>query len=221
MAGKSVALGLIVIRRQLSKCDVKLSRIRNESEMSEKFILFFVDNFVSGEECEALMNLIDRHARYLPDPYGGQAHCRCKRVGFNQLTGEWQGMLSERLARALVLPPELCRDLQGQLYEKGEYYGPHWDAFHRDAPHYESEMARGGQRTFTAMIYLNQPPAGGHTDFSALGVAIWPHPGRVVFWNNLDENGDPHRLSKHGGAPVVRGRKYIVTAWFRERADER
>ena len=182
------------------------------------FDFFMVRDFVSVLEARQLMHLIDDHARYLPDPYGGQPHCKCARIGFNQLNEPIAAELEKRFADELGFDPELCRDLQGQLYMKGEYYGAHWDAFHENAPHYAAEMARGGQRTWTAMLYLNEVRDGGHTYFPNAQITIRPKPGRAVFWNNLDENRQPHYLAQHASEVVREGRKYIVTAWFREGA---
>ncbi|MGH6781513.1 MAG: 2OG-Fe(II) oxygenase, partial [Sphingomonadaceae bacterium] len=83
---------------------------------------------------------------------------------------------------------------------------------------YWPEMeARGGQRSWTAMIYLNVSEGGGETVFPAAGVTIAPHAGLLLAWNNMGADGAPNLLTLHAGQPVTAGTKYIVTKWFRER----
>jgi len=38
----------------------------------------------------------------------------------------------------------------------------------------------------------------------------------LLMWNNMRPDGSPNLLTVHEGMPVVRGKKYIVTKWFRE-----
>jgi prolyl 4-hydroxylase len=80
-------------------------------------------------------------------------------------------------------------------YAPGQFFRWHRDgAFVRDA----DERSR-----FTAMVYLNDDFEGGSTDFD-LGdeeVRVMPERGMVLLFE--------HRL-RHQGAPIVRGRKYVL-----------
>ena len=86
-----------------------------------------------------------------------------------------------------------------------------------DEPYWKEYEPHGGQRTWTAMIYLNQPEAGGATRFKLLDFQAEPKPGRILIWNNMSLDGSPNPWTLHEGMPVERGTKYIVTKWFRER----
>src|SRR5258707_7203632 len=50
--------------------------------------------------------------------------------------------------------------------------------------------SHGGQRTWTAMIYFNEPQSGGATRFKLLDFEVEPKLGRILIWNNM-------RLEEH------------------------
>ena len=81
-----------------------------------------------------------------------------------------------------------------------------------------STRLRPGQRTWTAMIYLNEPEDGGATRFKRIGKTIQPETGKLLAWNNLLPDGRPNPATIHQGMKVRRGTKYIITKWFRERS---
>ena len=75
----------------------------------------------------------------------------------------------------------------------------------------------GDQRTWTAMAFLNEPEAGGQTQFPKVNVRITPRAGNLFAWNNMDATGAPNPYTLHQGCPVTAGVKYIITKWYRER----
>ena len=94
----------------------------------------------------------------------------------------------------------------------------HHDFFHPSEPYWDEMQRTGGQRTWTAMVFLNVPEGGGQTEFSNAGVKVTPRTGNLLAWNNLQADGEPNFYSMHQGCPVTAGVKYIITKWFRERA---
>jgi prolyl 4-hydroxylase len=107
--------------------------------------------------------------------------------------------------------------MQGQRYHVGQQYRHHHDFFHGSDRAVAAEAARGGQRTWTAMIFLNVPEEGGQTNFPAAGVKVTPRAGNLLIWNNMDSAGHPNLYSLHQGSPVLAGTKYVITKWHRER----
>ena len=67
------------------------------------------------------------------------------------------------------------------------------------------------------MTVLNEPVAGGRTNFPTADVIIAPKAGNLVIWNNMDAYGAPNPGSVHQGMPVEQGVKYVLTKWYRER----
>ena len=106
--------------------------------------------------------------------------------------------------------------LQGQRYQQGQEFRHHHDWFHLGEGYWRDEAPRGGQRSWTAMIFLNEPRAGGETDFPHLGLRFAPKAGQMLLWNNMTAQGGPNRNTLHAGLPVTRGIKHIVTWWFRQ-----
>ncbi len=115
--------------------------------------------------------------------------------------------LTARIADTLGCDATLGEAIQGQRYDVGQEFRPHWDAFHDDT--------QGAQRTWSAMIYLNTVTAGGETCFPNIGLSFTPLPGMLIAWHNLLSGGAIDPATLHQGKPVIAGRKYILTEWFR------
>jgi len=115
------------------------------------------------------------------------------------------------------IPTEQGETIQGQRYAVGQQFKQHHDFFFTDQPYWQTEKDMGGQRTWTAMIFLNQPEAGGETYFEKAGIKVAPRTGTLLTWYNLDQRGEPNLNSLHEGRPVAAGVKYIITKWYRER----
>ena len=115
--------------------------------------------------------------------------------------------------------------IQGQHYDKTHKFKPHTDTFQPDSEEYDLHcLNRGGQRTWTFMIYLNSTEEGGETKFNKVKgiggseVIFKPKTGMALVWNNLKPDGTPNFYSLHQGCPVIsKSEKTIITKWFRER----
>lgn len=105
--------------------------------------------------------------------------------------------------------------LQGQRYGEGQQFKAHRDTFGPDC--YAQHCSELGQRTWTGMVYLNAPDEGGATRFPLVGLEVSPQPGMLLAWNNLLPDGSIDGDTLHAGLPVIRGVKYVLTKWFRER----
>ncbi len=75
-------------------------------------------------------------------------------------------------------------------------------------------LKRGGQRVATLVLYLNTPQEGGATVFPDIDLAVHPMEGHAVFFSY--DRPDPATGTLHGGAPVIRGEKWVATKWLRE-----
>lgn len=125
--------------------------------------------------------------------------------------------LQRRIDDLLGIDPTYGETIQTQRYMVGQQFQAHTDWFPANTPYWEQEKESGGQRSFTAMAFLNAVEEGGATEFPRLGISIEPRPGALLIWNNADENGTPNPWTIHAGTPVVRGVKYIITKWYRAR----
>lgn len=122
--------------------------------------------------------------------------------------------LEERIARLLNWPIENGEGLQVLRYGPGAEYKPHHDYFAPDEPGTATILRRGGQRVGTLIIYLNEPEQGGATIFPESALQVVPQLGHAVFFSY--DQPDPGTRTLHGGAPVIKGEKWIATKWLRE-----
>ena len=125
--------------------------------------------------------------------------------------------IEEKIDALVGLPHEYGETMQGQRYEPGQQFKYHLDLFWSKADYWKAEAKRGGQRTITAMAYLNDVEAGGITEFPELGVKITPERGMLVVWNNATPSGEVNHATMHAALPVEAGVKYVITKWFRTR----
>ena len=180
--------------------------------------LFAVRHFLTEEECDGLMAMIDEGKQPStvlgehPDPeYRTSESCNLNR------SDPLVEQVERKITALMGIAPENGETIQGQRYAPGQQFKAHHDFFFTDQPYWEREEPVGGQRTWTAMMFLNVPEAGGQTFFPRVGVKITPRRGNLLAWNNLDDAGEPNFQSMHQGMPVEAGVKYVITKWYRER----
>ena len=125
--------------------------------------------------------------------------------------------LDAMLASISGIDPMHGEPLQGQRYAVGQEFKPHCDYFNPGGDDWEKYCAVAGQRTWTFMIYLNEPEAGGATRFKVVKKSFQPETGKLVCWNNRrpDQSINPNTM--HHGMKVRKGTKYVITKWYRER----
>lgn len=128
--------------------------------------------------------------------------------------------IEAKIAMITMLPEENGEGLQVLHYnEEGEYL-PHYDFFDPSTEGGRVCYNRGGQRLATVFIYLNNPENGGETFFPEGGINIRPMKGNAVIVHNCTPNGLEDPLSLHGGAPVIKGEKWLAIKWIRQNAFE-
>jgi prolyl 4-hydroxylase len=180
--------------------------------------MFVMPNFLPPEDCAGLIEMIerDRHPSGVlsDDPIPGYRTSETSNLGRDD---PLVASVDHRIWKLTGIQPNHGETIQGQRYAPGQQFKPHHDFFYSNARYWEIEEKQGGQRTWTVMIFLNEPEEGGHTFFPEVNVRIAPRAGNLLAWNNLDANGNPNLFTLHEGTPVKAGVKYILTKWFRER----
>jgi prolyl 4-hydroxylase len=180
--------------------------------------LYTAEGFLDASDCAELVEIIRRRLRpsTITVPPGGEPDGKFRTSRTCDLNGGEDVVvrLDTKVARAMGIELKLAEPSQGQWYEVGQEFKPHTDFFKP----YELEQygcAEWGQRTWTFMIYLNEPEGGGGTRFVDVDLTIEPKRGMAVFWNNLLASGDGNNFTRHQGMPVTAGSKVIITKWFR------
>jgi prolyl 4-hydroxylase len=180
--------------------------------------LFIVRSFLDPATCAALIERID--ARKRPSDIvddTGIAHFRTSETCDLDSADPVVAKVERRISDLLALPLDQGEPLQGQRYAPGQEFRPHTDTFNPGGYDFLVHTERGGQRSWTAMIYLNEPEDGGATRFKTIGKTIQPETGKLLTWNNLLPDGTPNSATLHQGMKVRRGTKYVLTKWFRQR----
>jgi len=182
-----------------------------------KVDLFVIPDFVDPAECARLVAVVD--SRIGPSTLFKGDEIEGFRTSsthhFDNADPEIDG-LQKRICAALGIPQSHAEVMQGQRYEPGQQYKHHNDYFFPSQPYWQEERRRGGQRTWTAMVILGVPDAGGATDFARIHEAVQPQPGALVTWNNMDPAGLSNPFTLHAGMPVEAGVKHVITQWFRQ-----
>jgi prolyl 4-hydroxylase len=182
--------------------------------------LHVVQDFLSIDECVGLIMLVDadrvpstvlKAGVVTDDEFRTSESCNLDR--YNPLVEQ----IDRRICELMGIGARHGETIQGQRYAPGQQFKPHNDYFYPSEPYWEDMRKTGGQRSWTAMIYLNEPGGGGETNFTNAGLSVTPRTGMLLMWNNMDAKGEPNPQTMHEGAPVVSGIKFIVTKWFRER----
>jgi prolyl 4-hydroxylase len=117
--------------------------------------------------------------------------------------------IAERMSEIVDIPLERAEPINVLRYNPEQEYKPHYDGL--SGQHLEN----GGQRLLTCLIYLNNAVGGG-TAFPKLNIVVGSIGGRLLLFENVDNNNQPHELSLHQGLPPHEGEKWVMTLWFRE-----
>lgn len=170
--------------------------------------IFLIHGFYTPEECDAAI------ARSEQAGYGDATINTARGVVLNRAIRDnarlivddssLAGTLWDRLCP--LVPPAVERCRVAGLNERFRFY--RYDAGQRFAPHFDGYFERdNGERSqLTCLVYLNDDFSGGETKFygedrSTPRMAVVPERGMALIFAHQQ---------LHEGAPVVRGRKYVL-----------
>lgn len=185
---------------------------------TDKAEIFAFGDFLTAAECERLCLMIDLTAK--PSTLHEQDYSSGFRTSYSGDFDPYDPFvmsISRRIDDLLGINPAFGEVVQGQRYLPGQQFKPHNDWFYTTENYWKLERKRGGQRSWTAMAYLNEVEEGGETHFTNVGIKIEPKPGVLLVWNNATPDGVPNEGTMHAGTPVIKGSKYVITKWYRTR----
>lgn len=188
---------------------------RVPSRLLDQFVL---PGFLDAATCAALIERVEATTRpsTIADANGDPLF-RTSSTGDLDHDDPVVAALDARLHDLLGIPAPFGEPLQGQRYAPGQEFKAHTDYFDPHGLDFHQYCAVAGQRTWTAMIYLDQPKAGGATRFLATGKLHHPVPGTLLAWANVRPDGMVNPDTLHHGMKVRSGVKTVITKWFRER----
>ncbi|WP_420145658.1 prolyl hydroxylase family protein [Sphingobium sp.] len=185
---------------------------------SKELALFIQRAFLTPGECAALIERIDANRRpsTIADP-NGDGYFRTSETCDLDHADPLVAQIDARLDDFVGIASAHGEPIQGQRYDVGQEFKAHTDYFDPKGADYARFCSVAGNRTWTLMIYLDEPAAGGATRFTKIGKTVQPETGKLLAWNNRLPSADPNPASIHHGMKVRSGVKHVITKWYRER----
>lgn len=182
-----------------------------------------VEGFLSPGECDFVLGELE-FSHWRPShliSHGAEGHERAfaseRRVS-ETANQEWftDGLdafisdIERRLARVVPCCSSHLEYWQATRYPIGGKLDHHLDSGYWEGHH-------AGDRKLTFLIYLTTPGRGGSTYFRAVDRDVSAVAGKLVFWDNLFDDGRPNHKALHCGSPLEAGSKVTLVTWLRER----
>ena len=151
--------------------------------------IYCYQDFMTPGECTDLIRMIDADA--IPSELyraGAGADQNDFRTSYSCNLDRWHPdvlRIDDRICGLMGIDSRRGETLQGQRYAVGQQFKAHHDYFYTDQPYWQKERNKGGQRSWTAMVFLNEPQGGGETEFPQLSFKMLPRTGMLLIWNNM------------------------------------
>ena len=190
--------------------------------VSDDLQVYEIYNFLNESECDQMIELIKNNCKrssVIEYETGGNAISDFRTSSTANLyrkMGEVVSIVEEKLNKFSNIPEKFTEQVQGQYYQVGQQFKPHFDTLFPTSEIMKQAITKSGNRTWTAMIYLNNVEEGGETKFTKIDLTTKPERGKLLIWQNT-KNGVNIENSMHWGMPVIKGEKFVLTKWFREK----
>eukprot|EP01125_Pyxidicula_operculata_P002344 TRINITY_DN1222_c0_g1_i2.p2 TRINITY_DN1222_c0_g1~~TRINITY_DN1222_c0_g1_i2.p2 ORF type:complete len:225 (-),score=41.02 TRINITY_DN1222_c0_g1_i2:1186-1860(-) len=184
--------------------------------------IFIYHNILTQEECDYIVNLAgeDVSRSQVVSETGNSAVNEARTSYGVFLTKYTEDPIVKKLSKKISdwthLPEENGEAFYLIRYEIGQEYKPHNDYFSNDESG-KKFIGNAGNRMATVLTYLSTPEEGGETVFPNAGITLPAKKGNaVLFWDMLPE-GKEDPMTLHGGRPVIKGTKWCMTRWIRQK----
>jgi len=197
--------------------------------------IYTIDNFLTPKECKFMIKVSkdnmdlagvstmnDEH-KFKPGEYKGRTN-KSYWMPHDKYPETLE--IAKRIAKRIDCNYKCFESFQVIHYNENEEYKYHYDAFNQNEEEKYKKYCGGpngrGNRLRTVLVYLNDVEEGGGTGFDRLDeydgeVIIEPKMGRIVVFNNVNDDGSLNIKSRHAGLPVIKGEKWAFNLWLRER----
>jgi prolyl 4-hydroxylase len=196
-----------------------MQNVRNYIENDQGLEIFTIPDFLTDKECDYLCELIESNNTRSSVAGGNSSHStyhngRTSNTSNLDKLDKKTDKINHKIYSEIGISEDYAEPTQGQIYQIGQEFAHHNDYF--DDANYINHCLSSGQRTWTFMIYLNDVEEGGETDFPKINKRFTPQKRMAVVWRNSNGKGTENSASHHSGMPVIKGKKIIITKWFRE-----
>ncbi|CAL9153655.1 probable prolyl 4-hydroxylase 4 isoform X2 [Musa acuminata AAA Group] len=226
-------LFIVLLQRSLPHPIIDPSRSKL---LSWKPRAFVYERFLTDEECDHLISLarLELKRSAVADNLSGKSTLSEVRTSSGMFINKGKDPIVEgiedKIAAWTFLPKENGEDIQVLRYEPGQKYDPHYDYFSDKV-----NIARGGHRIATVLMYLTDVAKGGETVFPSAeeprhrgedakddsfsecaqrGKAVKPKRGNALLFFSLHPDATTDQGSLHAGCPVIEGEKWSATKWI-------
>ncbi|XP_044485494.1 probable prolyl 4-hydroxylase 4 [Mangifera indica] len=197
---------------------------------------FVYEGFLTDLECDHLISLAKSELKRsaVADNLSGESKLSEVRTSSGMFIPKGKDAIiagiEDKISTWSFLPKENGEGIQVLRYEPGQKYDPHYDYFADTV-----NIARGGHRIVTVLMYLTDVAKGGETVFpnaeepphhrapatdedlsecAKRGIAVKPRKGDALLFFSLHPTAIPDTNSLHGGCPVIEGEKWSATKWI-------
>ncbi|TFE01777.1 2OG-Fe(II) oxygenase [Jeotgalibacillus salarius] len=177
-------------------------------------LVVVLEDVLSCEECDQLIQLsMDRmkRSKISSDRVVNQMRTSSG-MFFEESENDLVNTIEKRLAKIMNIPVEHAEGLQILKYTPGQEYKAHHDYF------LPTSKAASNNRISTMVVYFNEVEEGGETYFPALNISITPQKGSAVYFEYFYNDEELNNQTLHGGAPVIKGEKWVATQWMRRKS---
>ena len=180
-------------------------------------LIFYIDNFLSEEECRTIINYSKDKMERAQIGTGPAAKISTIRTGssffLKYLDDPDIFQIFKKISLILNKPGRNFDPFfQVIHYFPGEEYKDHVD------PSPERNKNEGiKHRRFTCLFYLTDVEGGGETEFPKLKLKVKPKMGRMVYFENYTKEGKINYDSTHRSIPVGSGEKWAFNLWYHEK----
>ncbi|KAJ0979688.1 hypothetical protein J5N97_015162 [Dioscorea zingiberensis] len=205
-------------------------------QISWKPRAFVYRGFLTDQECDHLISLAKSELKrsQVADNLSGKSTLSQVRTSSGMFIAKGKDSIvngiEDKIAAWTFLPKENGEDIQVLRYEHGQKYDPHYDYFADKV-----NIARGGHRIATVLMYLTDVVKGGETVFPSAeetsrrgvniqdedlsdcgrhGIAVKPRRGDALLFFSLHPDATTDQSSLHAGCPVIEGEKWSATKWI-------
>lgn len=183
----------------------------------KKPLIFSIDNFLTKNECELIIN-----------------HCKDKMQRAQIGTGEAAKVSTIRTGSSYFLKYlddpdifQIFKKISLILNKPGRNFDPFFQVIHyypgeEYKAHVDPSPERNSKegikhRKFTSLFYLSDVEDGGETEFPKLKIKVKPAAGRMIYFENYTKDGKINDDLLHRSIPVSSGEKWAFNLWYHEK----
>lgn len=195
--------------------ETEYRQLEEVNEQRYRNSIRILDSFLSEEECDEIISYCNERKSFKRSMVYNHADIKGKemknaniyskdRTSSNMELKGYRNIdeLYNRLCLAFGCSRNQLEPISCIRYEKNQQFKYHHD------------FIKGGDRIYTAVIYLNNDFNGGELRFPEINMTYKSNTGSCIVFRNIDENQNVIPESMHGSLPIRSGVKYAIPVFM-------